>query len=161
MGIEGEWEALRVTHHHTCAYIIPLPHYSQHHPPTLLRAFLHHVYTQSSRYISVSEEFIHNGQSRLQQWIKHLSRAAILYYTILTVRADIQRKLLKACANYHISVSTSWCRLSRSDRSHSVEHLTIWTSQIDTGNFLLASIRSASFLAMHEVSTTVLLMPKV
>lgn len=60
------------------------------------------AYERSSLCISVSEGLIRNGQSRLEQWIKHLSRA-ILYNTVLTVRADIQRKWLKACANYHVS----------------------------------------------------------
>lgn len=121
-GTEGDTvggrEGLSVTQHRTCAHAAPPPH-----PPSLPPFTAHtthrtksiftlswrtrsraHItaYERSSLCISVSEGLIRNGQSRLEQWIKHLSRA-ILYNTVLTVRADIQRKWLKACANYHVS----------------------------------------------------------
>ena len=125
-GAEGDTvggrEGPSVTQHCTCAHVHPrrpptlppppLPSFTAHttHRPKSiftpsLRTRSHaHItaYERSSLRISVSEGLIRNGQSRLEQWIKHLSRA-ILYNTVLAVRADIQRKWLKACANYHVS----------------------------------------------------------
>ena len=120
------------------------PHICPHHlfaslqptPPTLLRACLHWVcththshgmaYKRRSLYSRVSKELTQNGQNRRQQRIKHLSKAAIPYNTALTVRADIQRKWLKACENDHVSVSTFWWTLTFTNS----QYCTIWISQI-------------------------------
>lgn len=152
---DGGREGLRVTHHHTCAHIVPpLPPSLQPTPPTETKSVFTHC-THAHRWQRMKEVASTSvcqgslsimGKSRLEQWIKHLFRAAIPDNTVLTIRVDIQRKWLKACANYHVSVSTYWFLLSRSDRSQRALFYNLdFTCWIENGYF------SAGFDPVHQL----------